>query len=42
MKNLIEPHGSDTLKPLYIEDSVEREDLINTSKDMRKVLLNFS
>ena len=40
MKNLIEPHGSDTLKPLYIEDSVEREDLINTSKDMRKVLLN--
>ena len=40
MKNFIEPHGSDTLKPLYIEDSVEREDLINTSKDMRKVLLN--
>ena len=40
MKNLIEPHGSDTLKPLYIEDYVEREDLINTSKDMRKVLLN--
>ena len=40
MKNLIEPHGSDTLKPLYIEDSAERERLINQSKDIPHLLLN--
>ena len=40
MKNLIEPHGSNTLNPLFIEDSVEREDLINNSNNMKKLLLN--
>ena len=40
MKNLIAPHGSNTLNPLFIEDSVQREDLINNSNDMKKLLLN--
>ena len=40
MKNLIAPHGSDTLKPLYIEDSSERKSLINASENMPHLLLN--
>jgi sulfate adenylyltransferase len=40
MKNLIAPHGSDTLKPLYIEDSSERSSIIEASKNMPKLLLN--
>ena len=40
MKNLIAPHGSNTLNPLFIEDSVQREDLINNSSNMKKLLLN--
>jgi len=40
MKNLIEPHGSDTLKPLYIEDSSERNSLIKASENMPHLLLN--
>ena len=40
MKNLIAPHGSNTLNPLFIKDSVQREDLINNSNDMKKLLLN--
>jgi sulfate adenylyltransferase len=40
MKNLIAPHGSNTLNPLFIQDSVQREDLINNSNDMKKLLLN--
>ena len=40
MKNLIAPHGSDTLKPLYIEDSSERNTIIEASKNMPKLLLN--
>jgi sulfate adenylyltransferase len=40
MKNLIVPHGSDTLKPLYIEDSSERSSIIEASKNMPKLLLN--
>ena len=40
MKNLIAPHGSNTLKPLYIEDSLERNSLTEASKEMPKLLLN--
>ena len=40
MKNLIAPHGSDTLKPLYIEDSSERNSLIKASENMPHLLLN--
>ena len=40
MKNLIAPHGSDTLKPLYIEDSSQRSSMIETSANMPKLLLN--
>ena len=40
MKNLIAPHGSDTLKPLYIEDSSERKSLIKASENMPHLLLN--
>ena len=40
MKNLIAPHGSDTLKPLYIEDSSERDSLIKASENMPHLLLN--
>ena len=40
MKNLIAPHGSDTLKPLYIEDSSERNSLIKASENMPRLLLN--
>ena len=40
MKNLIAPHGSDSLKPLYIEDSSERKSLIKASENMPQLLLN--
>ena len=40
MKNLIAPHGSDTLKPLYIEDVSERDSLIKASENMPQLLLN--
>ena len=40
MKNLIAPHGSDSLNPLFIEDSSQRDDLLNRSKDMPQLLLN--
>ena len=40
MKNLIAPHGSNTLKPLYIDDSSERKSLTEASKEMPKLLLN--
>ena len=40
MKNLIAPHGSDTLKPLYIKDSSERKSLIKASENMPHLLLN--
>ena len=40
MKNLIAPHGSDTLKPLYVEDSSERNSIIEASNNMPKLLLN--
>jgi len=40
MKNLIAPHGSDTLKPLYIKDSSQRTTIIEASANMPKLLLN--
>ena len=40
MKNLIAPHGSDSLTPLYIEYSSERNSLIKASENMPHLLLN--
>jgi len=40
MKNLIAPHGSDSLNPLFIEDSSQRDSLISKSKGMPQLLLN--
>ena len=40
MKNLIAPHGSDSLNPLFIEDSSQRDSLVSKSKDMPQLLLN--
>ena len=40
MKNLIAPHGSDSLKPLFIEDSSQRDALVSKSKGMPQLLLN--
>ena len=42
MKNLIEPHGSKELKPLYINDDSLRKGLIEESKTLKKVILNSS
>ena len=40
MKNLIVPHGSETLKPLYIEDLSQRTSTIEAAENMPKLLLN--
>jgi sulfate adenylyltransferase len=40
MKNLIAPHGSDSLNPLFIKDSSQRDSLISKSKGMSQLLLN--
>jgi len=40
MKNLIAPHGSETLKPLYIEDLSQRTSTIEAAENMPKLLLN--
>tara|TARA_B100000767_G_scaffold270148_1_gene293257 strand:+ start:28 stop:1221 length:1194 start_codon:yes stop_codon:yes gene_type:complete len=40
MKNLIAPHGSDSLNPLFVNDSSQRESLVSKSKDMSQLLLN--
>ena len=40
MKNLIAPHGSDSLNPLFVKYSSERDNLISKSKDMPQLLLN--
>ena len=40
MKNLIVPHGSETLKPLYIEDLSQRTSKIEGAENMPKLLLN--
>ena len=42
MQNLIEPHGSKELKPLYINDNSLRKGLIEESKTLKKVILNSS
>ena len=42
MTKLIEPHGSDVLLPLYVEDEKQREDLINESKSLNSMVLNSS
>ena len=40
MKNLIEPHGSSTLNPLFIEDVQKRERILQDADNMKKVLIN--
>ncbi len=40
MKNLIAPHASETLKPLFINDSSEKEAILEQSKNMPQLLLN--
>ena len=40
MKNLIAPHGSDSLNPLFIENPSQRGSLTSKSKDMPQLLLN--
>ena len=40
MKNLIAPHGSDSLNPLFVEDSSQRDSLVSESKSMPQLLLN--
>ena len=40
MKNLIAPHGVDTLKPLYINDSSKRQSILEQSKKIPQLLLN--
>ncbi len=40
MKNLIEPHGSSTLNPLFIEDIQKRERILQDADNMKKVLIN--
>ena len=40
MKNLIVPHGSETLKPLYIEDISQRTSTIEDAENMPTLLLN--
>ena len=40
MKNLIAPHGADSLNPLFVNDSSQRESLVSKSKDMSQLLLN--
>ena len=42
MQNLIEPHGSKELLPLYVNNDGERQDLLKESKDLKKVVLNSS
>ena len=42
MQNLIGPHGSKVLLPLYIKDNDVRQDLIKGSKSLKKITLNSS
>ena len=42
MKNLIGPHGSEVLLPLYIKDNDVRQGLIQESKSLKKITLNSS
>ncbi len=40
MTNLVDPHGSKTLKPLIIKDNSEKKDIISNSEHMFKLKLN--
>jgi len=40
MTNLVCPHGSDSLKPLYIKDSKENAEIKSLSHNLPKILLN--
>ena len=40
MTNLVCPHGSDSLNPLYIKDSKEKEEIVKKSQNLPKILLN--
>ena len=40
MTNLVCPHGSNSLKPLYIKDSKENEEILRESQNLPKILLN--
>ena len=40
MKNLIAPHASETLKPLFINDSSERDAILEQSTSLSQLLLN--
>ncbi len=42
MVNLIKPHGSDVLVPLYIQDENERKYLMEESKSLNSMMLNSS
>ena len=42
MQNLIGPHGSEVLLPLYIKDNDVRQGLIKESKSLKKITLNSS
>ncbi len=42
MVNLIEPHGSDVLVPLYVQDENERKYLMEESKSLNSMMLNSS
>jgi len=42
MVNLIEPHGSDVLKPLFVQDADKRAYLTEESKSLNSMMLNSS
>ncbi len=37
---MIKPHGSDTLNPLYIQDTKKREELLNDAKNLPSILIS--
>ena len=42
MSNLVEPHGSKTLKPLIVRDKGQIEELKNKSATLSKIIVNSS
>ena len=42
MSNLVEPHGSKTLKPLIIKDKGQIEELKNKSETLKRIIVNSS
>jgi len=40
MTNLVSPHGLESLKPLFIKDSEEKTEIIKSSKNLPKIMLN--